>query len=105
MLLTVPERILLLNSLPPAEGNAVFLRSVRKLRKDLSFTDEELKDWSVRALPTGFAWDEAKATAVEIEISGTALGYVKRCLGNAEVAGKLDERMLGIYEGCLGVAE
>lgn len=102
MLLTVPERILLLNSLPPAEGNAVFLRSVRKLRKDLSFTDQELKDWSVRQMPAGFAWDESKAAPVEIEISGTALEYVKRFVDQAEAVGKLDERLLGIYEGCCG---
>jgi hypothetical protein len=103
MLVSPEERILLLNILPPAEGNAILLRSVRRLRGDLSFSDDEIRDWHITASSpqpgsSAFAWDKALAHSVEIEISPTAREYVAACLKMADSAGRLHEGLLGLFD-------
>lgn len=100
MLLTPAERILLLNILAPTEGNALLLRGARKLRKDLSFSDQEILDWKVVMPPMGSTgpclWEGNER--VEIEISPIVRGYVGSCLGATESAGKLHEGLLDLYD-------
>ncbi len=99
MLLTPAERILLLNILPPAEGNALFLRSVRKMRKDISFSEEEIADWKiVNPAPGVFRWDESVSKPVEIEFSENATTYLHQCLVRASDEGKLHEGILSVYD-------
>jgi hypothetical protein len=99
MLLGITERILLVNALPLAEGNAVFLRAVRRLRLALSFTDQEVKDWKIQSKPNGtFSWDSATAVPVDIEISGLAREYLAGCLKQIEHLGTLNEALLTVYE-------
>ena len=47
MKLTIPERLVLVNILPP-EGDYTTLKLVRKLRESLSFTEEEHKQLNFR---------------------------------------------------------
>lgn len=97
MLLKPAERALLLNILPPAEGNAIFLRSVRRLRHDLAFSDEESRRWKVKNHPSGLiTWDGDEA--VEIVMNEVGIEYVKRSLVAAENAGKLHEGILSVYD-------
>lgn len=101
MLFSPEERILLLNILPPAEGSSLFLRSVRRLRESLAFSDDEIKDWSIRASSpqpgaSAFSWDKSAAHPVEIEVTDNAREYVAKCLTAADAAGKLHEGLLDI---------
>lgn len=102
MLLSPAERVLLLEILPPAEGNAVFLRAVRKLRKDLAFSDQEINDWHVVSSPPTSTspgtcrWDGNNR--VEIEAPATATAYIGAHLRNTEAAGKLHEGLLDVYD-------
>ena len=99
MLLGIPERILLLNHLPQAEGNAVFLRSVRRLRNSLSFSERELKDWNIVYGQNGqITFDPATKHEVEIDITGTVRQYVSEKLAKVEAAGKLPEELLPLYD-------
>lgn len=97
MLLSPAERILLLNILAPAEGNAIFLRSARSLRKAVSFTDKEIAGWKIKNPSPGvFQFDGAEM--VEVEISPVAHGYVADCLRVADSEGRLHEGLLRVYE-------
>ena len=99
MLLSTSERILLLNILPPAEGSMLFLRSVRRLRESISFTDEEIRDWKITSSgPGSFNWDASVATSVEIPIEGPVLQYVCECVKAADSAGRLHEHLLPVYD-------
>ncbi len=102
MLFTPAERVLLLQILPPAEGSAVFLRGVRKLRKDLAFSDKEIIDWHVVSSPPTATspgvcnWEGNEQ--VEIEISPTTVEYVSSCLKTADTAKKLHEGLIDLYD-------
>ena len=97
MTLKPAERILLLNILPPAEGSVILLRGVRKLRRDLAFSDDEILRWNVKSdMPGHFRWDGDEA--VEIEIAPHVAAHLADCLRKTEAAGKLHEGLLDIYE-------
>ena len=99
MLLSPSERILLLNILPPAEGNALLLRGVRRLRASLSFTDEEIRDWKIASpAPGHFTFDESAAKGIEVGIDGPVKTYVAECLQSADAAGRLHEKLLSVYD-------
>lgn len=99
MLLSPSERISLLNILPPAEGNALFLRSVRRLRKQISFTEAEIRDWKVTSPQKGaYIWDSDVSQSVEIDMGGTVSTYVKHCLEIADKNGDLHECLIDIFD-------
>ena len=103
MLFSPEERILLLNCLPPAEGSAIFLRSVRSLRGKLAFSEEEIRVWKIQARSpqpgaSAFSWNPEVARPVEIEVSPNAAEYVKNCLTQADAAGRLHEGLMGVYD-------
>jgi hypothetical protein len=101
MQLSVAERAVLLNMLPPAEGSALFLRAVRNLRLALSFTDKEIADWKIHNLPGGIlSWDTTAAATTEVDISGLAKDYVAACLKKADEAGILQETILRVFDCC-----
>lgn len=98
MLLSLSERLALLNILPLAEGSAMYLRSVRRLRKQLSFSEAEIRDWGiVSPAPNEYRWNEL-AQAVEIDMSGTVSAYVRESLKAADTAGKLHECLIDVFD-------
>jgi len=76
MLLSVRQRIVLLQLIPPQSGNLTTLRIVRKLREDLSFTEEEHKKFDMRPEDDGVAWDAELAEPKEVEIGEVAHGII-----------------------------
>lgn len=102
MLLSPAERVLLLQFLPPGEGNAALLRGIRKLRKDLAFSDQENAKWHVVTTPPTATrpgtlnWEGNERT--EIEMSPVVTGYIQACFQNAETAGKLSEGLLDVFD-------
>lgn len=63
--LVIPERMALLGILPE-QGNFADLKVIQKLKMDLSFSDQEFKDWDIRNVIT-FDWtagdENGKVTA------------------------------------------
>lgn len=102
MLLSPAERVLLLQILPAAEGNAALLRGIRKLRKDLAFSDQENVKWRVVTTPPTATspgtlnWEGNER--VEIQISQIIDDHISACLKNSEAAGKLNEGLLDVYD-------
>lgn len=99
MQLTVAERILLLNVLPPAEGPLMFLRAVRTFREALGFSDEEVVELNLRCeRPTPqqqhWSWDEGKNPEKGIEVGALAAKYLSDCIQASDC---LKEEHLDFY--------
>ena len=65
MKLNVLSRVLLL-SLLPKEGNITTLRIVRKLQEDLSFTEEEYKQFALTSVDGTVTWKNDVETDIAI---------------------------------------
>jgi len=72
MLLSVKERLVLLQAIPPQTGNLTTLRIVRKLREDLSFSEEEHGELGLRVEGGQITWDGEAQKSKEIEIGEVA---------------------------------
>ena len=73
---SVPERIQLLSALPQ-QGDILTLRTARRLREALSFSDQELTEYEIlqEVNPAGglsFRWNKTTAKPKEIEIGTVA---------------------------------
>lgn len=99
MILTVKERIQLLNILP-AEGDILSLRLVRKLREALSFSEAEHAALKIEATPTQVKWDQEAATGAdkEVEIGPKAHEIVAVELRKLSDQRKLNEQYLDLYD-------
>ena len=103
MKLTLVERMALLNILP-LQGGIATLRILRDLRRELSFTEKELKDYGIknRMLPEGGAvieWaEEFNLASKEIEIGEAAHGIVVGQLQQLDKQGLLREQALTLWE-------
>lgn len=80
MLLSVGERLLLLNVIPPAEGPFIFLKVIRKLREDLGFSEEEVVDLELKKFPDRVVWNQNRNPMKEIEIGPIAAGYLSKSI-------------------------
>jgi len=103
MELTVPERIALLGVLP-AQGSAVTLRIVRELQGRLSFSEEEIKHYSIKNTTKEdgslfVSWNpELSNEETDIEIGEAARGVITGQLKRLDARGQLHLSMLPIYE-------
>lgn len=99
MKLMVMERILLLGILPN-EGNFVTLKIVRKLREDLSFSEEEIKRLSIRQEDERILWNAAAEDpeGAEIPIGEKAADVVVEALKKLDREEKLTEQLLSVWE-------
>lgn len=101
MLLSIPERITLLELLP-REGTFTSLKIVRKLREKLSFTEEELTKFAIQeeSLAEGgmqIRWDIA-AEPVELPLSLIENDMIVKVLKEKDSAQKLTDREFPLYE-------
>lgn len=94
MELTVKERLVLLQALPPT-GNLTELRIIRELRDGLSFSEEEHKEFGIVFGDTGVRWEDTAATK-EIEIGDVARSIIVRRLKELNRQGQLTEDHLDI---------
>ena len=93
MKLTVFERAVLVNVLPK-EGNFKTLKTVRKLREDLSLTEEEGELYKVAFLPGDKDSPEGKMTWKTVDDDGTPIPQEKEI----EVSKLGSELIQGILE-------
>lgn len=94
MLLSIAERILLLNVLPPAEGDLLFLRAIRTFRDALGFSEEEAAALKLVQNDLHVSWDPAQNPMKEIEIGPSVARYVSRSILKASA---LKEEHLDFY--------
>jgi len=102
--LNIAERVALLNILPP-EGNLVTLKIIRELKTDLSFSEEEVKRFKIKANPAPgglgsfITWDSdfTKETK-EVEIGNVAKDIIVEQLKALESQKRLRMETLDLYE-------
>lgn len=97
MLLTVKERLLLLNILP-SESGYITLKVIRAQQDLLSFSDEELQRLGVKREGDMYTWDEGVDEPVDIEISESARDIIKQALRQLDSGGQLKMEFLPLYE-------
>jgi len=103
MKLNISERVALLGVLP-SEGNIVTLRIIRELQGRLSFTEQELKQYSLKntVLPDGnvsLTWNPKLASRTkDIEIGETANSVIVGQLKKLSDQNKLQVNMVPLYE-------
>jgi len=104
MNLSVLERLTVLKALPKTEDYAS-LKILQTLRMSLSFTEEEVKDWSIVSDPeTGMtSWENAEE--VDIPIGEKATDIIISGFEKLDREKQLDESMISSYEKFVSTTE
>lgn len=98
MKLKVIDRITLLGILPQ-EGDIITLKIIRKVREDLSFTDEEHKALKIERLDAGnLQWNAEADKPKEIAIGEVATNLIVDSLKKLNDEKKLTDNHVGVYE-------
>jgi len=98
MLLSVPERLLLLNVLSRAEGNLVTLRVVRDLQTLVGFDEDELKALDFQWDGEMTRWNPAADVEREFAISPTTQKTVAGVFKRLDAKEQLTMQHLPVYE-------
>ena len=98
MLLTIGERIHLLQNIPPAEGRFSAIRLVRKFREELSISPGEMERVEFREEDGMVRWNPALDTGKEIETGEFIDKLILKTLGQMEKNDKLKEEFIKLYE-------
>ena len=94
------SRILLLNILKESEGNILAIKQIRELIPNVGFSDEELKETKLEALPNGnVQWQ--KDIDKEIEIEGAVYLIIKKKMDEIAKNEKFNLNWLDFAERCL----
>ena len=102
MELGVFDRLILLNILPK-EGDFTTLKIVRKLREDLSFTEEEHKALEFKAEDEGrVVWRTEADEPKEIPIGEKATDIIVEVLKKLNDDKKLQDQHYSLYEKFVG---
>ena len=97
MELSIMDRILLLNILP-GEGDITTIRIVRQLREDLSFSEQEHKDFGIVNEENQIKWDPAKAQPKEVEFGPKVAKLVSKALKKLSDSDKLTTQYVDLYD-------
>ena len=98
MLLNTKERLILIGTLPK-EGDYTTLKIVRKLREDLSITENEQKALQFVSNPDGMLnWQPSGDQSVEIEIGEKAKDIITSALMKLDSEKRLTEDHIELYE-------
>jgi len=97
MELTILERIILLSILP-AQANYVTYKIVQNLKSELSFTEQEIKEWKIKEDNGRVTWESAKATVKTVAIGDKMEEIIREALKKLDEAGKVNSENVGLYE-------
>jgi hypothetical protein len=101
MLLNTFDRLILLNIMPK-EGDITTLKIIRKLKDDLSFSEEEHTALQFKNEGGNIMWKEDADIQKEIEIGEKATDIIADALKALNKAKKLTEAHIPIYERFTG---
>lgn len=97
MILSVKERLILLSTLP-AQGDITALKIIRKLREDLSFSEDEHKKLKFIQEQDGVRWDDKEEMPKDIQIGEKAMDIIVDSLKKLNAQKKLSMDHLDVYE-------
>jgi len=95
MKLNVLERITLMGLLP-AESNFITFRLLTDLKKDLSFTEKELKEFKIEQKDGKVYWSKSKD--VEILIGEQMTIVIQTALQKVDKEGKVNEGNISLFD-------
>jgi hypothetical protein len=102
MQLTVMERLVLLSILP-REGNFTTLRLMRKLREDLSFSEEEHKLLGFIQEGDRVKWNLQADVVKNFDFGDVVIETITNQLKKLDKENKLSEDSFTLYEKFVGV--
>ncbi len=100
MKLGILDRITLTNVLP-VEGDVVTVRILKKLRTDLGFTEQEIKENQITSADNRVMWQET-GYKVDISIGEKATDIIKDAFKKLNQEKKIREEMLPLYDTFMG---
>lgn len=95
MKLSVLERITLMGILP-AEGSLITFRILSDLKKHLSFTEAEMKEFKIEQKGERIFW--SKSDDVEVEIGEQAQIIIQAALQKLDKEGKVNDNNISLFE-------
>jgi len=100
MLLTIGERLHLLQNIPPAEGRMSAIRLVRKFREELSIHPDEMAGINFREEAGMVRWDPSLDEGKEIETGEFIDKLILKTLDQMEKSEppRLKEEFISLYE-------
>lgn len=101
MKLEVIERLVLLNALPK-EGNFTTLKLIRKLREELSFSEEEHKALNFVQDGDRVKWNLQSGVVKDFEFGDVILKTVEDLLKKLDKENKLTDESFSLYEKFIG---
>jgi hypothetical protein len=101
MELSILERLVLLNSLP-AQGDITTIKIVRKLREDLSFSEEEHKALNFKQEADRLLWNQDAIAMKDITLGEKALKVIRDALVSLNQKKELHADHLDVYEKFVG---
>ena len=101
MKLGISERINLLGILP-TESNYVTLKIVNDLKSGLSFSEDEIKEYSIESHQEGekvfTIWNQQKAKDKDVSIGEKATDIIVEALKKLDEDNKITEQTATLYE-------
>jgi len=84
----------------PKEGDVLTLKSLRKLREELSFSDAEIAEFSIVSTPEQITWNEvaSKDAVKAVEIGPKLHLTIADALKTLSESGKLVDMQLDLYD-------
>ena len=101
MLLNTFDRLILLNIMPK-EGDITTLKIIRKLKDDLSFSEEEHTALQFKNEDGNIMWKEEADIKKEIEIGEKATDIIAEALKKLNKERKLTEAHIPVFEKFVG---
>ena len=96
MELSVPERVALLELLADVEGNFLTLKILRKLREELSFSEEEIKAFGLVESGGKITWE--RGGGKDVTMGNKARQIAVETLKQRDIAGTLRDRHYSLFE-------
>jgi len=97
MLLKVLDRLTLLGLLPE-KGDFLTLKIVRKLREDLSFSEDEIQNLGIRQEEERIYWDQFADNGKDVQIGEKATDIIVDSLKKLNEQKQLTPQHMNLYE-------
>ena len=98
MLLSIQERLQVLNGLLPQEGDFVTLRVVNEANNTIGLSSDELEKWGVVQEDGMVRWNTTAESEVDIPITDAARGLIAKELNRLNDEDKLTIQQLSLWD-------
>jgi GTP-sensing pleiotropic transcriptional regulator CodY len=97
MKLDIRERILLMQLLPE-KGSYILYRNMECLKKELSFSEEELESAGIKNVDGRVNWNPEKDPLKDVEIGESMRDIIVNALKKLDEDGQIDSQNISLYE-------